>query len=1263
MAVDIGVLRGLLTLDDQLSTKLDLAGQKITAAGKKWERVGGQLTGIGSQLNRSVTLPLAAAAGGALTLSAQFETSLTKIETLVGIAGDEVEEFRDRVLELSGETAKAPKELADALFVVTSAGARGSTALEVLEKAAKASAAGLGDTTEIARAVTSAIAAYGEENLDASRATDILVATVREGNLEAGDLAGSLGRVIGIASQVGVSFEQVGGFVATFTRLGVNAEEAVTALRGVLSSSIAPTEGAAKALLEMGTSAAELRAKIKDDGLDAALMDLVQRADGNAEALAAVIPNVRALSGVLGTAGAQAETFGQINENIANSVGILGEAFDRTTETTGFKFQQFLAKLKTTGIELGDQLAPSLEKVLAGLVKLLGGISKLIEGFTKLPDFVQNTILVLFGLAAAAGPVLTIFGNLALIIGKVAVLLGGQMVASTTAAAAGTTTLTGSVAALGTAFMSLSIWILGPAGIVAALAIFAVKLANAKADIEEANFAFAEATGKMQGLADAARGVEDAFREGGAAGLNAYLETLDPAVVKSQEFAAQVGQLQAAGRLTGEEFAIVADTVHGFRGAIEETAEPLVVAQTNLTTTTTKTVELDEALQALGFTTVANVSTELENFSAVLEAGVVPAEQMVAKLDEMILSYTDLGLLTPEVTTQIQDQILKLAEQGATLTDGQIAMLEYADAMRIAGEQAAEAAAKQEELTQSVESFMSRTAGAMDQYTQGILDAQGATGEFVTALSSSGPPASGGFFGSIASMFSGLTGTATQAGTDSGGGFFSGLTSALGGLFGGGGGGGGGGFFSSMLSGIGGLFGQGGTEAGGGFLSSIGSMLGGAGGGAEGGLRGIFANALNLVPIVGPILSQFAGPLFDGLKAIGGKIIGWVKGLFGPSEQELKAREIANSMNQTFIDMLDHQQQLESGGELWAQQNIAIRDSFLAIGKSEAEAAAAAAGLQEAMRQGPEAAQAAIDGLKVVTDEVSAAMDSTGLTLLELRNKVHNTAQKMGITTAEAFDVVVEGIKATTEAGADATAEALETVTEAAASTASATEETFATAAESVSTSVGTIPEATAEAKTKTEAELAAIAAAAQKSATEVEGSFTTATMNVTSSLESISPTVNEATEKTAEELLELERQAVASAKGIEDSFGQISIRIPIDFDVNNPDMDLLGGGGGGDRDRNDRDREKFAIGTGTGGAFKQFGGGTRAVLHGEEAVITKGQGASLAMMIERAIGRGGDGGAGGTQHITLVADGQKLAEVVLRNQPRVLGNKGLRRG
>lgn len=380
-------------------------GASLTAAGTSVQNFGRTISAAGPQL---AILGAALAAPGiiGIKMAADLETSFTKIETLVGIARKDVAGFRDDVLDLSGETAKAPKELADALFVVTSAGARGAQAMEILTLAAKAGAAGLGETASIARVVTASLQAWSDGSLDATRATDILLATVREGNLEASELAGSLGRVLGVASSLGLEFSEVGAFIATFTRLGVDSAEAVTALRGTMNSLIKGSEESREVLAEVGLELSDLQRIAREEGLAKALFTIIAASEGNIEKLAALIPNIRALSGILGTAGVQAEEFDRINRSVADSLGLTEAAFERTAEDAAFQFSKAVNDLKIGLIELGVVALPIV-------VKGLDEVSGSIEAFQNLSPRMQKLILGVsaFGVALVAlGATLAIVG-------------------------------------------------------------------------------------------------------------------------------------------------------------------------------------------------------------------------------------------------------------------------------------------------------------------------------------------------------------------------------------------------------------------------------------------------------------------------------------------------------------------------------------------------------------------------------------------------------------------------------------------------------------------------------------------------------------------------------------------------------------------------------------------------------------------------------------------------------------------------------------
>lgn len=384
----------------QFSTGLQNAERKMKKFAKKMDR-------MGRNMSRNFTMPLLGAGLAAVKLGTDFEKSFAKIENLVGITGSELDNFKESVKKLSGETAKSPQELAEALFFVTSAGLRGKDALEALEASAKASAIGMGETAVVADAVTSVMNSYGSEIMSAGKATDILTALVRAGKVEAEEIAPVIGKVVGIASQMGIGFEEVAASMATFTRLGMPAAETATGLRSLLNGMISPTQQSKEALHSIGLTFDQLRHIIKEKGLADTLIFLMDAFKGNKEGLSKLIPNVRAFTTILSTAGAQGETYRQILDDITNSTGLVDKGFENVTKTTAHKFQQALSNLKKSAIEFGAILLPVVSKILDRINDLTGWMSRLSERTKK-------NIITFAALTAAIGPALIIVSKLTL---------------------------------------------------------------------------------------------------------------------------------------------------------------------------------------------------------------------------------------------------------------------------------------------------------------------------------------------------------------------------------------------------------------------------------------------------------------------------------------------------------------------------------------------------------------------------------------------------------------------------------------------------------------------------------------------------------------------------------------------------------------------------------------------------------------------------------------------------------------------------------
>jgi TP901 family phage tail tape measure protein len=390
---------------------LEATQRAATAMQGPLARLGDQMRNLGDRLSLGLTAPLAALGGAAAKLSMDFDRTMTQIVTLTGASRDEVARLREEVLRLAGDTARGPQELAQALYFVLSSGIDASRAMEVLTASAKAAAIGLGETRVVADAVTTVINAYGQGAIDAGRATGILLAAVREGKAEADALAGAIGRVVPVAATMGVSFDQVAAALAVMTRAGLSTEEAVTALRAVFTDLLQPSREAEQTLRAVGLSGQQLRQILREQGLLALLEVLRSRFGGNAQALASVTDNVRGLVGVLNLLGQDADSVRGVFERLAQVTREeLQSAFSEVEQQAFFRFTQALTKLTAELTKVGSTLAPGVEA-------LARVISALAAAMRAVPEPVRAAAVVLLGLAAAIGPLLSIGGRLVQILG------------------------------------------------------------------------------------------------------------------------------------------------------------------------------------------------------------------------------------------------------------------------------------------------------------------------------------------------------------------------------------------------------------------------------------------------------------------------------------------------------------------------------------------------------------------------------------------------------------------------------------------------------------------------------------------------------------------------------------------------------------------------------------------------------------------------------------------------------------------------------
>ncbi len=389
-----GIKQAQNTLQDFANTAKTL-GDSFNSLGRAFSKISLPLIGVGT---------------AAVKVGKDFEATMQKIVGLTGTSQEQVNQWAEEIKKLAPEIGRSPQELAEALYFIASAGVDASKAIDVLKSAAKASASGLGDVMTIADALTSAVNAYAQSGLTAEQATAVLLNTVKYGKAEPAELTEVLGRVIPIAAQLKVPFEQVGAAIASITQIGLDSAEAVTALRGVFTTLMQPTKAAETQLESVGLSAEELRKMLREQGLLSVLTLLATKFQDNDEAIATIFGNVRALVGMLALTGENAENVQEVFSNMAKTTPAdLDEAFNAIANTTEHSLDKALARVKTSLLELSEAVLPSVVNILEILSSVL---EKLTNWWNSLDPTMQQNIVTLGAVLAAVGPLSLAIGGL-----------------------------------------------------------------------------------------------------------------------------------------------------------------------------------------------------------------------------------------------------------------------------------------------------------------------------------------------------------------------------------------------------------------------------------------------------------------------------------------------------------------------------------------------------------------------------------------------------------------------------------------------------------------------------------------------------------------------------------------------------------------------------------------------------------------------------------------------------------------------------------
>ena len=424
----MAVMDIVIRATDQASHVLDSVGTKGTDVSKK----------LISAWNKTAVAAVAAA-GAVIKYSTDFNASMANVATLIPGQVTRVNELKTSVQDMAVSVGKHTGDLADGLYQVISAFGDSADTAQVLEINAKAAAAGLASTLEAINLTSAVTKGYGDTSAAAvEKVADLAFQTVKLGQTTFPELAGSMGRVVPLASAMQLPMEELFAVMATGTGVTGAAAEVSTQLRGILQSLMAPTADMTKLIEYMGYKNGQ--AMLNQLGLVGSIDAMVTAAKASNMPLQKFMSSIEAQTLALALAGPQAEAYKTKLAAMMDASGLMQEAFKEQTQgvnANGFAMKQLQVELAVTAQRAGDSLAPALYIVLSNLKPLVDKVVEAVTWFSKLNPEVQTTAVMAAGLVFAIGPVVTILTGLTKAValvttasGVAAAAMGGLTLAS-----------------------------------------------------------------------------------------------------------------------------------------------------------------------------------------------------------------------------------------------------------------------------------------------------------------------------------------------------------------------------------------------------------------------------------------------------------------------------------------------------------------------------------------------------------------------------------------------------------------------------------------------------------------------------------------------------------------------------------------------------------------------------------------------------------------------------------------------------------------
>ena len=208
-------------------------------------------------------------------MASEFQKDTNLLVTAAGESPKALAKIRSGIEDIATATGTSLPMLTEGMYQVEKGGYRGADGLRILRAAAQGAAEEGANLSTVTNAMTTVMKDYG---IKADHSVQVMNAlkTAAGGTKDTMEnFSASLSSVLPVAASAGISFDQVGGAIATMTQSGESAQLASQHLAFTITSLMSAGTKATKTMQQFGISSTDLAQNLSKRGLGGSLDYLV----------------------------------------------------------------------------------------------------------------------------------------------------------------------------------------------------------------------------------------------------------------------------------------------------------------------------------------------------------------------------------------------------------------------------------------------------------------------------------------------------------------------------------------------------------------------------------------------------------------------------------------------------------------------------------------------------------------------------------------------------------------------------------------------------------------------------------------------------------------------------------------------------------------------------------------------------------------------------------------------------------------------------